>query len=124
MHAQWFKYIQILVPIFPKAGEYLDSLRQGSVKHLIMPFLDSVSLHIYIQFLSNASKVCTLQFTYTLLALCHLGYFNRILRASLYALSCSSSLYYGYTIDVLCKVEGSLDIISAPRKFACQHICL
>ena len=65
-----------------------------------MPFLDSISLHINlnITFLSNAWKVGK-WFTNNMLALSHLGYLNRILRASLCAtLSGSSSLYYGYTI--------------------------
>ena len=80
--------------------EYLVSLSLGSVKDLIMPFLDSISLHINlnITFLSNAWKVGK-WFTNNMLTLSHLGYLNRILRASLCAtLSGSSSLYYGYTI--------------------------
>ena len=66
--------------------EYLVSLSLGSVKDLIMPFLDSISLHINlnITFLSNAWKVGK-WFTNNLLALSHLGYLNRILRASLCA---------------------------------------
>ena len=58
-----FKYFQRL-------EEYHVSLRLGSVKDLKLAFLDSVSLHINlnITFLSNASKVGTLQFTNILLA--------------------------------------------------------